>query len=147
MASKSRDKPTSSHSVSATDDFCTFQRLQPQFKLIKTPLVNSGRTQGSSSEFSYTEKVTGVILLGWETFYRYTSGRWLWDEDEQLSRRYVKFNVTELDRIAAQSTGSASCVEATKLPEGSSAPDHGRRKGSYRKDPKSQCRTPSFCHS
>jgi hypothetical protein len=30
----------------------------------------------------------------------------------------VKFNVAELCRIAAQSLGSTSCVEVTKLPEG-----------------------------
>lgn len=53
-----------------------------------------------------------------ESFYRYTSGRWLWDEPAQLSRRYVQFNVAELAKIAAGSIGASSCVEIKKVPEG-----------------------------
>ena len=53
-----------------------------------------------------------------ESFYRYTSGRWLWDEQAQLSRRYIRFNIAELARIAAESTGASSCVEIKKIPEG-----------------------------
>ncbi|PWY91337.1 hypothetical protein BO94DRAFT_573791, partial [Aspergillus sclerotioniger CBS 115572] len=53
-----------------------------------------------------------------ESLYRYTSGRWLWNENEQLSRRYVKFNLDELVRIAVRVTGSSSCIQVQKLPEG-----------------------------
>ncbi|KAJ6149594.1 Aminoglycoside phosphotransferase [Penicillium samsonianum] len=42
----------------------------------------------------------------------------LWNEKEQLSRRYVKFNLAELVRIATRATGSMSCVEVQMLPEG-----------------------------
>lgn len=51
------------------------------------------------------------------SLYHYTSGRWLWNDKEQLSRRYVKFNLAELIKIATQSTGSISCVKVQKLPE------------------------------
>lgn len=53
-----------------------------------------------------------------ESLYRYTSGRWLWNEGEQLSRRYVKFNLGELARVATEATGSRFCVQVQKLPEG-----------------------------
>ena len=53
-----------------------------------------------------------------EPFYRYTSGRWLWDEPAQLSRRYISFNMAELAKAAAQSIGASSCVEIKKVPEG-----------------------------
>ena len=53
-----------------------------------------------------------------ESLYHYTSGRWLWNEKEQLSRRYVKFNPAELVRIATNVTGSKSCIQLKKLPEG-----------------------------
>ena len=53
-----------------------------------------------------------------ESIYRYTSGRWVWNEKEQLSCRYIKFNITELTRIAAQVTRSKSCIQVQKLPEG-----------------------------
>lgn len=51
-------------------------------------------------------------------FFRYTSGRWLWDEEEQLLDRYKAFNVPELQRIAAESVGANLCVSMTKLGEG-----------------------------
>ena len=50
-----------------------------------------------------------------EIFYRYTSGRWLWDKDAQLCERYKRFNVPELKRIAVSSTGAQSCVSMIKL--------------------------------
>lgn len=53
-----------------------------------------------------------------ESFYRYTSGRWLWDEPAQLSRRYVQFSIAALTQIAAKSVGASSCVEIKKVPEG-----------------------------
>lgn len=53
-----------------------------------------------------------------EHFFRYTSGRWLWDEQQQLQDRYHVFNVAELQRVAAKSVGSKSCASMTKLAEG-----------------------------
>lgn len=53
-----------------------------------------------------------------EVFFRYTGGRWLWDEDRRLRERYKRFNVAEIKRIAAESVGSLQCVEMTKLAEG-----------------------------
>src|SRR5271156_1369679 len=53
-----------------------------------------------------------------EGFFRYTSGRWLWDEQQQFRDRYHVFNVAELQRAAAKSVGSKSCVSMTKLAEG-----------------------------
>ena len=51
-------------------------------------------------------------------FFRYTSGRWLWDEESQLRERFRVFNVQELQRVAAESVGAQSCVSMTKLAEG-----------------------------
>ncbi|KAE8146569.1 kinase-like domain-containing protein [Aspergillus avenaceus] len=53
-----------------------------------------------------------------EGFFRYTSGRWVWDEEQQLRARYTPFNVSELRKIAAKATGSDYCVSMTKLAEG-----------------------------
>jgi hypothetical protein len=52
-------------------------------------------------------------------FFRYTSGRWLWDEEQQLRDRFRAFNVPELQRVAAESIGANACVAMTKLAEGS----------------------------
>jgi hypothetical protein len=52
-------------------------------------------------------------------FFHYTSGRWLWDEEQQLRDRFSPFNVPELQKVAASSVGANKCVEITKLAEGS----------------------------
>ena len=53
-----------------------------------------------------------------EDFFRYTSGRWLWDEDEQLQERFRIFKVPELQRVAAECTGAKACIEMSKIGEG-----------------------------
>jgi hypothetical protein len=54
----------------------------------------------------------------YEDFFRYTGGRWLWDEENQLRKRYHRFNVLELQRLAATSVNAQACVSMTKLAEG-----------------------------
>ncbi|PSN61842.1 hypothetical protein BS50DRAFT_603955 [Corynespora cassiicola Philippines] len=51
-------------------------------------------------------------------FYHYTNGRWLWDEESQLRERYRRFNVAELERLAAKRSGAQACVAISKLAEG-----------------------------
>ncbi|PIG83018.1 hypothetical protein AARAC_004887 [Aspergillus arachidicola] len=51
--------------------------------------------------------------------FRYTSGRWLWDEEQQLRDRYTPFNVSELQKVAASSIRANKCVSIAKLAEGS----------------------------
>lgn len=54
-----------------------------------------------------------------DSFYKYTNGRWLWDEDQNLRDRFTQFNIPELKKAAARSIGAGQCVEMTKLAEGS----------------------------
>ncbi|KAI1821833.1 kinase-like domain-containing protein [Xylaria intraflava] len=51
-------------------------------------------------------------------FFRYTSGRWLWDEEARLRERYRQFDVHELQEVAAKSVGAETCVSMAKLAEG-----------------------------
>ncbi|GAP91259.2 putative phosphotransferase enzyme family protein [Rosellinia necatrix] len=51
-------------------------------------------------------------------FFRYTSGRWLWDEESQLRERYKLFNVHALQAVAAKSVCAEKCVDMVKLAEG-----------------------------
>ncbi|KAF1953419.1 hypothetical protein CC80DRAFT_569370 [Byssothecium circinans] len=53
-----------------------------------------------------------------EQFYKYTSGRWLWNEKYRLARRYVEFNLLGLLQVSAQAIGARSCVKVEKLPSG-----------------------------
>ncbi|KAK2750684.1 hypothetical protein FQN57_002757 [Myotisia sp. PD_48] len=50
--------------------------------------------------------------------FNYTAARWLWNEDEQLARRRVHFDIEGLMQVAAQVLGATTCVEIVKLPEG-----------------------------
>lgn len=61
---------------------------------------------------------TSILDCDEDRLYCYTSGIWLWNKEDQLSRRYVKFNLAELIRIATRATESMPCVEVQKLPEG-----------------------------
>ncbi|KAK5633270.1 hypothetical protein RRF57_008985 [Xylaria bambusicola] len=51
-------------------------------------------------------------------FFRYTSGRWLWDEESRLRERYRVFDVHELQVIAAKSVCAEKCVDMVKRAEG-----------------------------
>ncbi|KAI9376025.1 kinase-like domain-containing protein [Aspergillus egyptiacus] len=53
-----------------------------------------------------------------EQLFRYTSGRWLWDEEQQLKDRYKSFNVSQLQSVAAQALGAKACNSISKLAEG-----------------------------
>ncbi|KAL8994544.1 MAG: hypothetical protein Q9169_005508 [Polycauliona sp. 2 TL-2023] len=53
-----------------------------------------------------------------QDFFRYTAGRFLFEEKSQMASRYVKFDMNALVNIAARSVASKSCVEVRKLPEG-----------------------------
>lgn len=54
----------------------------------------------------------------YEHFYKYTSGRWLWDEEKQLKLRYKQFNVPALQDIAAKTVGAERCQNIEKVSDG-----------------------------
>lgn len=51
-------------------------------------------------------------------FFEYTRGRFVSNEEHELSIRRVKFDMNELARVAAESVGSRECVHIEKLPDG-----------------------------
>jgi len=48
----------------------------------------------------------------------YTSGRWLWNEREQLKARYRRFDVPSLQQAACQAVGADKCISFEKIGEG-----------------------------
>jgi hypothetical protein len=48
----------------------------------------------------------------------YTSGRWLWNEREQLAARYRHFDVPSLQKMACQALGTEKCISFEKIGEG-----------------------------
>lgn len=100
-----------------------FQRF-PATSLSSSKFYRSYRLSTCSSPFSSSVpsqflSMSDHSLAKYDKFFRYTAGRWLWDEEKQLQDRFTPFNVLELQRIAAESIGANNCVAMTKLAEGS----------------------------
>ncbi|KAL8840496.1 MAG: hypothetical protein Q9176_003822 [Flavoplaca citrina] len=53
-----------------------------------------------------------------EDYFRFTRGRFVSNEQNEISQRYVRFNLHELARLAAKAVGSKSCVGIEKYPDG-----------------------------
>lgn len=98
--------------------------LQPRFWLSKVQrgLKLESRIRNPcllySNSIHRRTNCTKQALLDHEDLFRYTSGRWLWNESQHLKARYKKFDVGELKRVAAASTGAHSCISITKIAEG-----------------------------
>ncbi|KAL8804353.1 MAG: hypothetical protein Q9200_005863 [Gallowayella weberi] len=52
-----------------------------------------------------------------ESLFKYTSGRWLFDEAKQLAKRSSNFDMNSLARLAAESVGSHTCSSVVKVAE------------------------------
>jgi hypothetical protein len=50
--------------------------------------------------------------------FNYTRGRFVCNEEHEMSQRHVRFNVNELARCAADAVGAKTCVEIAKYPDG-----------------------------
>lgn len=53
-----------------------------------------------------------------EDYFHFTRGRFVSNEEHEMSQRYVRFNLQELARLAAETVGSKSCVNIEKYPDG-----------------------------
>lgn len=53
-----------------------------------------------------------------EDFHSYPHGRFVCDVTLNMAKRYVNFDIHELQKVAAQATNPESCVGVEKLPEG-----------------------------
>ncbi|KAF2259616.1 APH-domain-containing protein [Lojkania enalia] len=53
-----------------------------------------------------------------DDLFNYTRGRFVCDEEYEMSQRQVRFNVNELARCAAEAIGAKSCVSIEKYPDG-----------------------------
>lgn len=81
------------------------------------------RREASSSALPISAPMSGLgqDCRDWNQnpdFFRYTAGRFLFEERYQMACRYVRFDMNELVRIAASSIASRLCVAVRKLPEG-----------------------------
>ena len=60
-------------------------------------------------------------IPGWnsnEEFFKFTRGRFIVDETENLRRREIRFDLNQLAKAAADSVEAAQCVSIKKYPDG-----------------------------
>ncbi|KAL3425182.1 hypothetical protein PVAG01_04463 [Phlyctema vagabunda] len=53
-----------------------------------------------------------------DDLFNFTRGRFVVDEEFEMSQRHVNFNVYELARLAAEAVGASQCVSIEKYPDG-----------------------------
>ncbi|KAE8401584.1 phosphotransferase enzyme family protein [Aspergillus pseudonomiae] len=70
-----------------------------------------------SQSFQQARSINSLRMTTNSHLFCYTSGRWLYNEQQQLEKRYVEFNVPSLQRTVGQIVGS-QCMQMTKMPEG-----------------------------
>lgn len=65
-------------------------------------------------------RYSGPVTSPNDDFFRYTSGRWLCDEERQLALRYQWFDVDALKQVVLDCTGADAVLDIQKLAEGRS---------------------------
>lgn len=62
-----------------------------------------------------------LILSDWNSndeFFKFTRGRFIVDEAENLRNREIKFDMNSLARVAANAIGADRCISISKYPDG-----------------------------
>lgn len=54
----------------------------------------------------------------YDEFFKFTRGRFIVDEAENLRKREIRFDMNSLARVAAESVGAARCISIEKYPDG-----------------------------
>jgi len=103
--------------LSCTSLFRTPHNRQQERTLYALLSLPCDRLKQTSSR--HCSSMSPVPEFQQSDLFRYTSGRWLWDEEKQLSERYRRFNVQNLERIAAECVHAEKCIETKKIGEGS----------------------------
>ncbi|PLN85569.1 kinase-like domain-containing protein, partial [Aspergillus taichungensis] len=77
--------------------------------------------QAATLSYSHCPANMDSSQTGWNSkdeFFKFTRGRFVIDEAENLRKREVRFDMNRLARIAADSVGAAQCISITKYPDG-----------------------------
>ena len=59
-----------------------------------------------------------------ENLFRYTSGRWLYNESQQMAQRYIEFDVGALHRVIFDVCGSTRCRDGKEGGPLRTSPSH-----------------------
>lgn len=125
-------------------DFVTFSQVSVAIMIIKIGLPKTFRyitlrrpLRPLASRASSTASQAGSVPLGGsandmsssslsqqdgnqidESYFKFTRARFVINEQYEMSQRYVRYNIHELGRIAANAVGAKSCISIEKFPDG-----------------------------
>jgi hypothetical protein len=83
-------------------DFCTSEGPQMSLKRFLGAFTHNSSTDWNKSN----------------DFFTFTKGRFLRNEENEMSLRHVRFDMNALARIAVNAAGSRSCMDVEKYPDG-----------------------------
>ncbi|KAL2852073.1 phosphotransferase enzyme family protein, partial [Aspergillus pseudoustus] len=94
------------------------QRSQP-FSIVASLLPSAGRSESRGPELCMETPDGAYTRISEHDLYKYTTHRWLSNEQSELSKRYLKFNLQGLIDVAVSACGGARyCTKIVKCPEG-----------------------------
>ncbi|PWY87839.1 phosphotransferase enzyme family protein [Aspergillus sclerotioniger CBS 115572] len=88
-----------------------------------TPILKQHcRSISKASTLSYPDHPNNIpSQTNWNSnddFFKFTRGRFLVSEAENLRAREIRFDMNQLARVAAESIGATQCISITKYPDG-----------------------------
>ena len=101
-------------------DFARVRFIEDSLATMTTPSMRRASHNLFSNECSKPEPPSRYRLHEGhnEDYFHFTRGRFVSNEQNEISQRYVRFNLHGLARLAAKAVGSKSCVGIEKYPDG-----------------------------
>ncbi|KGO77833.1 Aminoglycoside phosphotransferase [Penicillium italicum] len=78
-------------------------------------------SKASTLPYDHSPTSIGPSQTDWNSndeFFKFTRGRFVVDEAENLRKREIRFDMNKLARVAADSVGASQCISITKYPDG-----------------------------
>lgn len=83
-----------------------------------TPLQSLRANIAAKGHHIHARRASQSSRSSLDTLFDHTSGRWLWNEAEQLKVRHRRFDIPGLQQVACQAIGTKRCLSLKKIGEG-----------------------------
>ncbi len=102
--------------------YARFICARTMLRWIHRTLCRSAANEDRSKDLGIQLRIpNSSSILGWqenESFFHFTRGRFVSNEEFEMSQRCVQFNMDKLAQIAASTVDSRRCVTVEKYPDG-----------------------------
>lgn len=88
---------------------------------IRVSLPKINRRAGPEGYYSngQPDSSLATIVGDAQDLFRYTSGRWVRGEEQQLQEKYSEFNIAKLQQVVMEAPSAGPCVRMEKIGDGS----------------------------